>query len=147
MLLPGSTYTTKKGITKTTQDKWVPAHYTVGGTYIGRVADLGTAPISYPVMSAGSSARTKDMPKSFFKALRTNKPAETTPAPTGGAGSPPPAIEDEEEVELPEPTTTLAIEDSPVLPEASPVLAIEDAPTPPPSLKVKRLTLKKKTEA
>jgi len=47
MIIPESTYTNKKGITKTIPEQIVPAHYTKQGTYIGRVTALGDKPISY----------------------------------------------------------------------------------------------------
>jgi hypothetical protein len=49
MIIPEKTYTNKKGITKTTPEQVVPAHYTHDGRYIGRVAILGEKPISYPM--------------------------------------------------------------------------------------------------
>ena len=49
MIIPESTYTNKKGITKTIPEQIVPAHYTKEGTYIGRVERLGDKPLSYPM--------------------------------------------------------------------------------------------------
>ena len=47
MTIPEKTYTNKKGITKTTPQQIIPAHYTNEGHYIGRVSMLGNEPISY----------------------------------------------------------------------------------------------------
>lgn len=49
MVIPAKTYTTKKGVEKTTPEQRVPAHYSQGGKYLGRVSDLGTEPISYRI--------------------------------------------------------------------------------------------------
>jgi hypothetical protein len=49
MTVEGRTYTNKKGITKTSSDETFPAHFTEGGTYIGRVSALGEEPIPYPI--------------------------------------------------------------------------------------------------
>jgi hypothetical protein len=49
MIIPAKTYTNKKGETKITPEQRVPAHYTVGGKYLGRVSDLGDEPITYPI--------------------------------------------------------------------------------------------------
>jgi hypothetical protein len=47
MTIPSKTYTTKKGVVKTTPEEQVPAHYTQGGDYINRVSVLGEEPVSY----------------------------------------------------------------------------------------------------
>jgi hypothetical protein len=45
--IPAQTYETKKGVVKTTPEQKIPAHYTRGGDYLGRVSELGEKPISY----------------------------------------------------------------------------------------------------
>jgi hypothetical protein len=45
--IPAQTYETKKGVVKTTPEQKIPAHYTRGGDYLGRVSELGDHPISY----------------------------------------------------------------------------------------------------
>lgn len=49
LVIAEKTYTTKKGITKTTPEQTVPAHYTQKGQYLGRVSDMGTEPVVYPI--------------------------------------------------------------------------------------------------
>lgn len=49
MIIPANTYTTKKGVEKTTPEQRVPAHYTQSGQYLGRVSALGAEPTFYQV--------------------------------------------------------------------------------------------------
>jgi hypothetical protein len=49
MTIPAKTYKNKKGEEKTTPEQKIPAHYTAGGAYLGRVSALGEAPISYKI--------------------------------------------------------------------------------------------------
>lgn len=105
MVIPAKTYTNKKGQTKTTPEERVPSHYShYGGTYLGRVSDLGEEPISYPIelciskryfkfVGLGSTIeecfealetedkayshflpQSKDVPKAQLKALRKATP-------------------------------------------------------------------------
>ncbi len=106
MYIPGRTYITKRGQVKTSIDSWVPAHYTLNGTYIGRVSDFGESPVAYPLkllitprhfknvgvgetvedcfellegVIADSESRIKDFPTQFFKELRKSSIHKTSP--------------------------------------------------------------------
>ena len=49
MVIPSTTYTTRKGVEKTKPEERIPSHYTQSGQFLGRVSALGEHPIPYEI--------------------------------------------------------------------------------------------------